>query len=85
MQALAALNHPNVIRFEALYQEGGLTHLVTEYAMGGDLLGVVRKINGRAGGRGGEAEGRRGKGGEMATQQKHLDEDQIMNWFVQVS
>ncbi|KIY96285.1 NIMA (never in mitosis a)-related kinase [Monoraphidium neglectum] len=41
-KALAGLCHPNVIRFEGWYQEGGLTHLVTEFAKGGDLLGAIK-------------------------------------------
>jgi serine/threonine protein kinase len=47
IQALSALHHPNIIRFEALYQDGSMSHLVTELAAGGDLLGAIREAKGR--------------------------------------
>lgn len=62
-QALAALQHPNVIAFEGLYLEGDSLHLATEFADGGDLLAAIRAAKERG---------------------EHLEEHQIMAWFVQV-
>ena len=38
----AALHHPNVVRFDDLYRDGGVPHIVTEYVDGTDLDELVK-------------------------------------------
>ena len=67
--ALARLQHPNVIRYHATFAEQGAVCILMEYASGGDL-GTVLSRRWQAA----EAEG-----------QNTLPEDELMEWFVQLA
>lgn len=42
---LKTLNHPNIIRFEGIYETENLIYLVTEYLSGGTLVDFMRNKN----------------------------------------
>ena len=68
-EALARLQHPNVIRYHATFAEQGAVCILMEYAAGGDL-GTVLSRRWQAA----DAEG-----------QHELPEDELMDWFVQLA
>ena len=68
-EALARLQHPNVIRYHATFAEQGAVCILMEFASGGDL-GTVLSRRWQAA----EAEG-----------QNTLPEDELMEWFVQLA
>jgi serine/threonine protein kinase len=39
---LKSLNHPNIIRFEGIYETDNLLYLVTEFLSGGTLVDFMR-------------------------------------------
>ena len=68
-QALARLQHPNVIRYHATFAEPGAVCILMELATGGDLGAVLARRWQAA-----EADG-----------QHELPEEELMNWFVQLA
>ena len=68
-QALARLQHPNVVRYHATFAEPGAVCILMELATGGDLGAVLARRWQAA-----EADG-----------QHELPEEELMNWFVQLA